>query len=237
MRRTLAVLATTTTLLTGSFGAIEVVAAQGASAATATCDGMASVTSLPAVTYADQLVRAWGRGDRAAAACYAAPSVLATLFGQADPGGIHWRRTGVEGTAGTIYVTYHDDARGGTLAIGVQDLGLRGPGGWHAAYTATFRNEPPAPGPVGWADGLIRAWGRGDRALASYYATPGVVSGLFSYADPGGGLWWRVGSSGAAGTTFVTYAYGSTSRRVTVGVGNEALWQGDAHVAYTMKVG
>ncbi len=96
-----------------------------------TCSARPSVAGLDSVTYADRLVRAWGSGDRAAAGCYATGSVAGALFAQADPGGVHWRRTGSQGAAGTIYVTYHDDARGGTLTVGVQGCGSRR--GTHAA--------------------------------------------------------------------------------------------------------
>ena len=58
----------------------------------AACDGVASAARVAAVEYADRLVRAWGRGDRAAAGCYGSAATVRTLFGQASPGGIHWRR-------------------------------------------------------------------------------------------------------------------------------------------------
>ena len=91
---------------------------------TASCRG--SVASVSATTYADRLVRAWGRGDTATTNCYASTATSRTLFGQATPGGIHWRRVSTEGAAGTIYVTYHDDARGGTLTItGREPTGTR----------------------------------------------------------------------------------------------------------------
>jgi hypothetical protein len=104
----------------------------------ATCGRLEPAANLAAVEYADRLVRAWGRGDRAAADCYATAATARTLFGHASPGGAHWRRVAAEGAAGTIYVTYHDDARGGNLTVGVQNIGLRAPDGWHAAYTARF---------------------------------------------------------------------------------------------------
>lgn len=56
-----------------------------------------------------------------------------------------------------------------------------------------------------YADGLVRAWGIGDRGAASNYATAAVVQSLFSFADPGGPHWKRLRREGAAGTIYVTY--------------------------------
>lgn len=234
------ILATTTLGLTGAVGGLAPTAAASAhttsprtATSRTTCDGMAPVTELSSVTYADQLVRAWGRGDHPATSCYATAAVADQLFDQADPGGVHWRRVAVDGTAGTIYVTYHDDARGGTLTVGVQDLGLRGRGGWHAAYTARFRGEPASLGPLAWGDELIRAWGRGDRSAASYYATPGVVQTLFGYANPGGGHWYRESWQGATQSTFITYRDSRSGHEVQIAVADWMLQRGDTQAAYS----
>ncbi|WP_344199715.1 hypothetical protein [Kribbella karoonensis] len=200
---------------------------------TATCAG--SVAGVSATTYADRLVRAWGSGNTAAANCYASTTTSRTLFGQATPGGIHWRRVSTEGAAGTIYVTYHDDARGGNLTIGVQNVGLRGAGGWHAAYTARFSNEPKAWNAVQWSDNLVRAWGRGDAKWTAYYATPAAVRSLHTVAARGGSHWTRIGTEGAAGTTYVTYRNDVTRHTLVIGVSNVGLSQGDAHAAYTVR--
>jgi hypothetical protein len=200
-----------------------------------TCDGIASAARMAAVDYADRLVRAWGRGDRAAAGCYGSAATVRTLFGQASPGGIHWRRISAEGAAGTIYVTYHDDARGGNLTIGVHNVGLREADGWHAAYSARFQGEPRAWGPVAWSDNLVRAWGRGDRRWMSYYATPQVVPSLTRIAPSGGPAWRRVATEGAAGTIYVTYHNDANGHQLVVGVSNVALSQGDAHAAYIVR--
>lgn len=208
----------------------------GTSAAAAeratTCDGMTPVSGLDSVTYADRLVRAWGRGDAAATSCYATAEVADQLFDQASPGGGLWRRVFEQGAAGTIYVTYHDDARGGTLMVGVQNVGLRRSGGWHAAYTARFHHEPASLGPLAWGDELIRAWGRGDRDAASYYATPGVVRTLFDDADPGGGYWYRQSWQGSGQSTLITYRDGRSGHEVQITVGDSMLRRGDAHAAY-----
>ena len=207
----------------------------GAAPANAGTSCSGSVASVSAVTYADRLVRAWGRGDTAAANCYATTATSRTLFGQATPGGIHWRRVSTEGAAGTIYVTYHDDARGGNLTIGVQNVGLRAANGWHAAYTAKFTGEPKAWNAVQWADNLVRAWGRGDAKWTAYYATPRAVQQLHAIAAKGGPHWTRIASDGAAGTTYVTYRNDVTRHTLTIGVSNIGLSQGDAHAAYTVQ--
>ena len=204
------------------------------SAQTATSCGQ-SVASLDAVAYADRLVRAWGRGDLAATACYGNAATAGALSAQATPGGIHWRRVSAEGAAGTIYVTYHDDARGGNLLVGVQNVGLRAADGWHAAYTARFSGEPRAWSPVQWSDNLVRAWGRGDTKWTSYYATPTVTKALAGISAVGGSSWRRIASEGAAGTTYVAYRNDANGHQLVVGVSNVGLTQGDAHAAYRIQ--
>lgn len=196
-----------------------------------------SVVNLDAETYADRLVRAWGRGDAAMTACYADTASVRALFGQATPGGIHWRRISAEGAAGTILVTYHDDARGGNLVVGVANAApeLRGPGGWHAAHNVRFINEPRAWNAVQWSDNLVRAWGRGDTKWMSYYATPAATKALRAIAAKGGASWQRIATEGAAGTTYVTYRNASTGHRLVVGISNVGLSRGDAHVAYRIQ--
>jgi hypothetical protein len=203
----------------------------GAAPATAAPACGKSVAKVDAVTYADRLVRAWGSGEQAATSCYASTATARALTVQANPGGIHWRRTGTEGAAGTIYVTYHDDARGGDLTIGVQNVGLRGSGGWHAATSAKFRKEPKAYGAVDWSDNLIRAWGRGDTKWMAYYATPDVTKALTKISPTGGSAWRRIAADAGAGSTYVTYRNDVTGHQVVVGVSNIGLSQGDAHAA------
>lgn len=208
----------------------------GATTTTATtCSRLASATKLSAAAYADQLVRVWGRGDTAAANCYASTATARTLLGQAATGGIHWRRVSTEGAAGTIYVTYHDDARGGNLTIGVQNVGLRAANGWHAASTARFSGEPKAWNAVQWSDNLVRAWGRGDTKWTAYYATPAAAKQLHKVAAKGGSHWTRIATEGAAGTTYVTYRNDVTRHTLAIGVSNVGLSQGDAHAAYTVQ--
>ncbi|MEV0796915.1 hypothetical protein AB0I34_04470 [Kribbella sp. NPDC050281] len=196
-----------------------------------------SVARLDAVTYADRLVRAWGRGDTRMTACYGTTEVTRALFAQASPGGIHWRRVSAEGAAGTIYVTYHDDARGGNLTLGVANAApeLRGPGGWHAARVVSLANEPRAWNAVQWSDNLVRAWGRGDTKWMSYYATPAVTKALTQISASGGPSWRRIATEGAAGTTYLTYRNDANGHQLVVGISNIGLSQGDAHVAYRIQ--
>ena len=99
---TAAALAGTAPLVLGGAAAPAVASSAQTTTAVTSCRG--SVVQLDPVTYAERLVRAWGRGDRATAACYGAASTVRALFAQASPGGIHWRRISEEGAAGTIYV-------------------------------------------------------------------------------------------------------------------------------------
>lgn len=192
----------------------------------------ATATTNP-VLLGDRLVRAWGRGDRAAAAALASASVVAALFGYATPGGVSWRRTGWQGAAGTIYVTYHDDARGGTVTLAVSDV-LLSQGRQQAAYAVRFSQARPL-GPVGYADRLVRAWGRGDHAAVQHYATAAVASALWRHADPGGAHWRRVVSQGAAGTTYVTYHDDAAGGTLTLAVGNAAEQDGRLRSVYDAR--
>lgn len=210
-------------------------AAPPTSVAHARSGAAAATDQVSATTFADRMVRAWGRGDHTATRYYATATVTRTLFGQADPGGIHWRRTGAQGAAGTTYVTYHDDARGGDLIVGVSNAGLHDGNPAHSVRAARFRDEPASLTAMQWADHLVRAWGRGDSWTASYYATSSVLNRLFAHADPGGPSWARVSAEGAAGTTYVTYRDTATGERMTLGVSNVTLAEGGAHAAYRLR--
>ena len=104
---------------------------------TASCGNLASASDVAAQTYADRLVRAWGRGDTEATSCYSSVATAHTLFEQAAAGGIHWRRVSTEGAAGTIYVTYRNDVTRHTLVIGVSNVGLS-QGDAHTAYAVQY---------------------------------------------------------------------------------------------------
>ncbi len=213
-------------------------AAVGGSAAAASppASVRTTVTSaqkqVDAAAFADRMVRAWGAGDHSATRYYATHAVTRKLFAQADPGGAHWRRTAVHGAAGTAYVTYHDDALGGTLVVAVGNVGLHDGNPAHSVYSVRFHHEPRTVSAVQWADLLVRAWGAGHRGDAAYYATQNVANTMFHHANPGGAHWVRTGAQGAAGTIYVTYRDTTTGGHLTVGVSDVELAQGAAHAAY-----
>lgn len=220
------------TALTGAAPA-TVSAPTHATTTTSAAVPVASVSTTNAVVYADDLIRAWGRGDRSRVDLLATSSVARALFAYSSPGGVSWRRTAWQGAAGTIYVTYHDDVRGGTVTVGVSDV-LLSEGRSHAAYTVRFSQAHPI-GPVDYADRLVRAWGRGDHAAVATYATHQVADILFAHADPGGGHWRRVGASGAAGTTYVTYHDDQRGGYLTLGVHNAAEQDGRRQAVYEAR--
>ncbi|MGJ6980815.1 hypothetical protein ACSDQ9_09860 [Aestuariimicrobium soli] len=188
------------TTLVAAAGSITL-AAPSATAVT-TCNGLAPVSQLSATTYADRLIRAWGRGDTRTTACYTSAAARSTLWAISDTGGAGWARTGVEGAAGTIYVTYTQATTRATIVVGVQNIGLRGSGGWHAAYTARSSGRVVhAPR----ADAFVRSWGQGDRTAAAYFGTATSVNQLFSWRSRGGGQWYLVRAEGTAGSTYSTY--------------------------------
>ncbi len=195
--------------------------ARAAAVPTTTATSAVASTNVSPVGYTDRLIRAWGSGDRPRVDSLATAAVAGALFAYSTPGGVSWRRTGSEGAAGTIYVIYHDDLRGGNVTVGVSDI-LLGQGQAHAAYTVRFSQAHPLSS-AGYADRLVRAWGRGDRAAVLVYAAPAVQRALFSLADPGGGHWRRVSTQGAAGTTYVTYHDDAHGGHLTVAVDNAAV--------------
>ena len=61
--------------------------------------------------YSADLVRAWGRGDRAAVARYATSGAARALFRYASPGGRHWVANGCQGALGTQHCLFVDRHR------------------------------------------------------------------------------------------------------------------------------
>ncbi len=220
-------------LASGAVLAAPAVAAGPAPASPAMSAVATAAATTNPILLADRLVRAWGRGDRSAAAALASPSVIAALFGYSTPGGASWRRTAWQGAAGTIHVTYHDDARGGTVTLAVSDV-LLGQGREQATYGVRFSRAHPL-GPVGYADRLVRAWGRGDHAAVRRYATAAVADALWRHADPGGAHWRRVLAQGAAGTTYVTYHDDAAGGTLTLAVGNAAEQDGRLQAVYDAR--
>lgn len=70
---------------------------------------------------ADQVVRAWGRGDREFVGWVATPAVTARLFTHAHPGGPLWRRTAATSTAATTDVAYTNGDTDERLALVVSN--------------------------------------------------------------------------------------------------------------------
>ena len=73
-----------------------------------------SVTSAPVIPtdsedYAIALIEAWERGDRDAAATFADPDDLETLFSREGGGAGTWSLEGCEGAMGSTYCTFRAD--------------------------------------------------------------------------------------------------------------------------------
>ncbi|MDE9367353.1 hypothetical protein PZ938_17170 [Luteipulveratus sp. YIM 133132] len=207
--------------------------AQPAQASEPSCAGLSPVSTLDSVTYLDRLVRAWGAGNTQQTACYADATLRNALWSLSDTGGSHWVRTSDEGAAGTVYATYHDTARGGTITVSVTNVLPRSGGGWHAARYYSVSNT--ANEHASRADAAIRSWGRGDRVATGYFATATVTNTLFAYRNPGGSYWHAISGEGAAGHSYTTYRYGTTSAKLTLGVANPGItgtWAHDVDQVY-----
>lgn len=76
-----------------------------------------------------------------------------------------------------------------------------------------------------YADGFVRAWGIGDRAAASSYASDTTVSSLFAYDGRGGSSWTRGTSTVQGSRTQVEYTDG-TGQTLYVLVDTAAAQQG-----------
>jgi hypothetical protein len=58
---------------------------------------------------------------------------------------------------------------------------------------------------------------------------------LFDHADPGGSHWRRVASSGAAGTTYVTYHDDQHGGHLVLAVQNAAEQDGQRHAVHDAR--
>lgn len=205
-------------------------AATAASTAAAT-QPVSPARQAAAVAYAGDLVRAWGRGATRVVDAYATPAVAATLLHHANPGGPHWAQTSWHTIGRTTYVSFVDAPEHEALVLGVNDLRL-GEAVSHDVTIARFVALPAQTTATGYADMLIRAWGRGDRAEADLLATPTVAAQLFAYANPGGKDWTRTVVSGTAGTIYVTYENALRHETLTVGVNDTIPLTGAEHAVY-----
>ena len=68
----------------------------------------------------------------------------------------------------------------------------------------------------------MRAWGRGDRSVASTYASASAVSSLFGQRAVGGGGWQRQGLTHDGGSVEVRYSDGTDTLTVRLDAGDAA---------------
>ncbi len=175
--------------------------------------------------YADRLLAAWAAGKRPVAACYTAYSTDAVLFGEKPRGG-SW--TYVKTVTNSVErfddVTYRNGA-GERIVLRVA---FPGSGRWDRVRGAQVFGTSGAIST--YADSLIRAWGRGDRAAALKYGTRQAVDALWAFSGgPGGGCWQRSGLAGGY-TTIVSYTCESALVELTVKPGAAAAGQPQAVV-------
>lgn len=99
--------------------------------------------------------------------------------------------------------------------------------------TPTTQAAMPRDG-AGYADALVRAWGRHDRRLVNRYATPAAQQALRAHDSLANGTWTRTQCEGAAGSSYCTYrdAAGAT---LVVRVLNEYAAQGRLHAATEVR--
>lgn len=71
------------------------------------------------VTYADELVRAWGQGDSDRVEAFSSSQVAEKLKAHSDDEATHWTRVGAEGAAGTTYVDYENTVTGEKMWLGM----------------------------------------------------------------------------------------------------------------------
>ncbi|GAA8848011.1 hypothetical protein DUHN55_25260 [Helicobacter pylori] len=111
-----------------------------------------------------------------------------------------------------------------------------GPDAQPGGPTSTDAPSSPPKDIGAYADTFVRAWGRGDRAVASTYGTPTAVSSLFGQRSSGGGSWQRRGISGDGGSMVVTYGDGSDVLTVRLDAGSAASGQEHAVTSASLHV-
>jgi hypothetical protein len=94
------------------------------------------------VTYADELVRAWGQGATDRVEAFGSAKVAEALAEHGNVNGTHWDRVGAEGAAGTVYVDYENTATGETMTLGVANEAVSNPdnewGTPHGVHSVKF---------------------------------------------------------------------------------------------------
>lgn len=118
------------------------------------------------------------------------------------------------GDGGTSRATGHDGSAGDPSGSSSPSSTSSGPG-------ASAPTSPPQD--IGaYADTFVRAWGRGDRSVASTYASASAVSSLFGQRAVGGGGWQRQGLSHDGGSVEVRYSDGTDTLTVRLDAGDAA---------------
>lgn len=118
------------------------------------------------------------------------------------------------GDGGTSRATGDDGSAGDPSGSSSPSSTSSGPG-------ASAPTSPPQD--IGaYADTFVRAWGRGDRSVASTYASASAVSSLFGQRAVGGGGWQRQGLSHDGGSVEVRYSDGTDTLTVRLDAGDAA---------------
>lgn len=78
-----------------------------------------------------------------------------------------------------------------------------------------------------YADELVIAWGQGNTERVEAFASEDAAAELADHGDENATHWDRTGGEGAAGTTYVDYENTVTGEKLSVGVSNQALENGD----------
>lgn len=106
MRRTLGVLPAALALAAGA-------------AITNAPPGQAAAATRPsAVSYTDQAVRAYGAEHTTTLARLTTPAARAAMDRHGLRARTHWARTGADGAAGHVYVSYRNTVTGDTMTLG-----------------------------------------------------------------------------------------------------------------------
>ena len=93
--------------------------------------------------------------------------------------------------------------------------------------------------PTTYADELVQAWGNGNTDRVEAFASPGVVDELDAHRDDNVTHWDRMGTEGAAGTTYVDYVNTVTGETMSLGLPTEAVHnggeRGEPHAVHSVR--
>lgn len=93
-----------------------------ASAAASSADQQSADYPSDTKEYADELVRAWGEDDIIRVKQFASSDAVDTLIDHGNDHGAHWKYTGGESAAGTVYVDYKNTVTGETMSVAVSNV-------------------------------------------------------------------------------------------------------------------